>query len=132
MEPGYSIVNFAGAEVLKSPMDKLKQVLWRPRPPTLLTKQDQKKVRKNLREYARQFEEADAAEESNVNEELLNHRQRLVDEWNAWRKNSRAALEEERIEAGRPVPAKMVRPDEETEMVEEFVEEVIEESEEVV
>jgi translation initiation factor 3 subunit B len=42
-------------------------------------------IRKNLREYSRQFDEEDAAEESTVSAELIAHRRRLVDEWNAWR-----------------------------------------------
>lgn len=133
MEPHLTVVNFAGAEVTqRQPTDKLKQVLWRPRPPTLLSKQDQKKIKRNLRDYGRQFDEADALEESNVNQELLEQRQRLINEWNAWRAQRKASLAEERQAAGRPLPAKMVRADEETETVEEYVETVIEETEVVV
>lgn len=50
-----------------------------------MTKEQQRQVRKNLREYSRTFDEDDAAEESNVSAELIAHRKRLVDEWNAWR-----------------------------------------------
>lgn len=133
MEPSMTILNFAGAEVLpRQPTDKLKQVLWRPRPSTLLTKQDQKKIKRNLREYGRQFDEQDALEESNVNQELLEQRQRLISEWNAWRSQKKAALSQMREELGLPLPGKMVKRDEETEMVEEWVETVVEETEEVV
>ena len=108
MEAGYAIHTFAGVELYKAALDKLKQVLWRPRPPTLLTRADHKKIRRNLRDYSRVFEEADAAEESNVSKELTEHRQRLVDEWNAWRSRCKAQLAEEREELGRKPPAKMV------------------------
>lgn len=133
MEPSLTIVNFAGAEVSpRQPTDKLKQVLWRPRPATLLSKQDQKKIKRNLREFGRQFDEQDALEESNVNQELLEQRQRLVSEWNSWRARQKAVLDQERKDRGLPLPGKMVKPDEETEMVEEWVETVVEETEEVV
>ena len=49
-------------------------------------------MRRNLKEYSRQFDEEDAAEESNVSAELIAHRKRLVDEWNAWRVRAKDEL----------------------------------------
>ena len=132
MEPGYGVYSFSGAEIVKNTLDKMKQVLWRPRPPTLLTRTDQKKIKRNLRDYSKQFEELDAAEESNVSKELLDQRRRLVSEWNAWRARVKAQVEEERQELGKGAASKVADGDQELEKVEEWTEEVIQETEEVV
>ena len=127
MEAGFVIWDFKGVELKRERVEKFKQLLWRPRPPTLLTKEDQRRVKRNLREYSRQFEEQDALEESNASAEVVAHRQRLVEEWNAWRKASREQLEARRKETGKFKKA-LVRAQEaekETEEVEEWVEEVI-------
>ena len=97
----------------------------------MLPKDEQKKIRKNLREYSKRFDEEDAAEESNVSAELIAHRRRLIDEWNAWRAKRTKDLEAERKKAGLAA-APVVKADEERETVEEWVEEIIDETEEVV
>ncbi|KAJ7293685.1 eukaryotic translation initiation factor eIF2A-domain-containing protein [Mycena rebaudengoi] len=79
LENGYAIWDFRGQEITKQIQDRFKQFIWRPRPRTLLTKDQQRQVRKNLREYSRAFDEDDAAEESNVSAELIALRKRLVD-----------------------------------------------------
>jgi translation initiation factor 3 subunit B len=82
-------------------MERFKQFLWRPRPPTLLAKEQQRKVRKNLKEYSRTFDEEDAAEESNVSAELIALRKRLVEDWNAYRAKCRKDIADERQGAGK-------------------------------
>ncbi|KAL5495196.1 PRT1 [Sanghuangporus weigelae] len=96
LENGYAVWDFKGQEIEKHILDRFKQFLWRPRPRTLLTKEQQRQIRKNLKEYSRTFDEEDAAEESNVSAELIAQRKRLVDEWNAWRAKCRKELGEER------------------------------------
>jgi translation initiation factor 3 subunit B len=133
-EPGYVIWDFKGLQLVQTNVDSLKQFVWRPRPRPLLSKDHQKRVRKNLKEFSRQFEEEDQLEESNVSAELLAHRKRLVEEWNAWRRKRRGEIEEERKRLGRDVPLKLSIKDKtkesEKEVVEEWVEEIIEEKEE--
>jgi translation initiation factor 3 subunit B len=133
MEPGYRISDFRGAEISVNGLEKFKQFLWRPRPRTLLSKEEQKAIRKNLRDYSRQFEELDQLESANVSQELVNQRRRLIEEWDAWRQRVKRELEEEREALGRPPPvAARNEVKEETETVEEWVEDVLEETEEVV
>ena len=93
--------------------------MWRPRPKTLLSKEQQKAIQKKLKEYGRVFDEEDAAEESSASKELVMQRRRAVDEWNAWRAKVRAEFKvhQQREEA--------------TEVIEEIVEEVLEEHVEV-
>jgi translation initiation factor 3 subunit B len=133
MEPGYRICDFRGAEISTNTLEKFKQFRWRPRPRTLLSLEEQKAIRRNLRDYSRQFEEQDQLESANVSQELVNQRLRLLEEWDAWRQRVKQELEKEREELGRAPPvAARTDAEEETEMVEEWVEEVLEETEEVV
>ena len=133
IENGYAIWDFRGQEIEKRLLDRFKQFLWRPRPPSLLTKEQKLTLRKNLREYSRTFEEADAAEETTVSAELVAQRKRAVDEWNAWR----VRIAEEVAEARRgavkrgEVPGQK-REEEEKEEIEVWIDEVIEQLEEVV
>jgi translation initiation factor 3 subunit B len=80
------------------------------------------------------FEEEDAAEESNVSAELIALRKRLVDEWNAWRERCVEEAESGRGAKGRG--SRKVRreeeKEEEREEIEVWIDEVIEQVEEVV
>ena len=114
-------------------MDRFKQFLWRPRPRTLLTKEQQHQIRKNLKEFSRQFDEEDAAEESNVSAELIALRKRLVDEWNAWRIKSKEELGGDKKATGKKGKGqKQVEEEEDKEEIEVWVDEVIEQIEEEV
>src|SRR5262245_25312239 len=125
MDNGYSLWDFKGMLLQKHLIDKFKQLLWRPRPRPLISNEQKKKIRKNLREYSRVFDEEDARAQSSVSKELLAHRKRLIDEWRAWRKRVEKELAEERELAGFPP---VVKHDEENvEVVEEWVEEVVDE-----
>lgn len=124
LENGFAIWDFRGQELRKQIQDRFKQFIWRPRPPSLLTKEKQKQIRKNLRDYSRAFDEDDAAEESNVSAELIALRKRLVDEWNAWRNLRRKEIGEERMQASGKEEAK--------EEIELWIDEVIEQIEEEV
>lgn len=100
-------------------MDRFKQFAWRPRPRTLLTKEKQKAIRKNLKEYSRQFEEEDAAQESNVSAELIQARKRAINEWNAWRA---------RVKVEMPAKKKIAKTkEEEKEEAVELIDELIDE-----
>ncbi|KAH6917282.1 eukaryotic translation initiation factor eIF2A-domain-containing protein [Coprinopsis sp. MPI-PUGE-AT-0042] len=125
LENGYAIWDFRGQELDKQIQDRFKQFIWRPRPPTLLTKEKQKQIRRSLKEFSRVFDEEDAAEESNVSAELIALRKRLVDEWNAWRTLRKKELGEERAKRD-------FKADEAKEEIEVWVEEVIEQTEEVI
>jgi translation initiation factor 3 subunit B len=90
-----------------------------------LSKEKQKQIRRNLREYSRAFDDEDAAEESNVSAELVALRKRLVDEWNAWRTLRMKEVGEERNH-------KLQGKDDAKEEIEVWVDEVIEQIEELI
>ena len=137
MENGYHLYDFKGEQLREEPVEKFKQWLWRPRPPTLLSKEEQKTIRKNLREYSKIFDREDEERGASADLAVVQHRRRLLDEWLAWR----AAVEEdvrlERREAGLPedpVEALLGKADEqgENQVIEEIVEEIVEETEEII
>ncbi|QUC20987.1 uncharacterized protein UV8b_05228 [Ustilaginoidea virens] len=142
MENGYHIYDFKGETLREEPMDKFKQFHWRPRPPTLLTKEEQKQVRKNLREYSRVFDQEDADRGASADLAVVEARRRMLDEWYSWRAEVEEETYEERAALGLPqdphvglLEAKTKTLDgvgeEKEQVIEEIVEDVLEESEEV-
>lgn len=97
----------------------------------MLTKEQQRQIKKNLKEFSRAFDEEDAAEESNVSAELIAHRKRLVDEWNAWRVRSKLDVRDEKKKRGQKLDSEKVHR-EEKEEIEVWIDEVIEQIEEEV
>lgn len=136
MENGYNIHTFCGTTLAEHPTEKFKQLLWRPRPPTLLSKEEQKQVRKNLREYSREFEEEDKYAVDIANTAIVELRKRVLSEWNAWVAREKELLAEEMKELGIPEEDEMAEKDAEGEegatVVEEIVEEIIDETEEII
>lgn len=142
MENGYHLYDFKGELLREEHIDKFKQWQWRPRPPTLLTKEEQKQVRKNLREYSRIFEQEDAERISSADVAVVEHRRRLLREWHAWRAAMEEEVAEERAALGLPkdpvaelLQAKTVEAvaqGGEEQVIEEIMEEVLEETEEIV
>ena len=118
-------------------IDKFKQFLWRPRPVTMLSREAQKQIRRNLREYSRDFEEEDRIADDKEKGAVVEERRRLLQEWLAWRAETIEEVREEREELGLPeeedegsAPAEA---NGESAKVEEMiVEEVIDEQEEIV
>ncbi len=106
----------------------------------MLTKEQKRGIRRNLREYGRAFDEADAAEETSVSAELVAQRKRAVDEWNAWRVRvaediaevQPAPEREERRGGAAPERMEKAEEEEDKEEIEVWIDEVIEQFEEVV
>jgi translation initiation factor 3 subunit B len=136
MENGYHLWDFKGTSLREEPLERFAQFLWRPRPPTLLSKEEQKTVRKNLREYSKGFEEEDLLEADAANAEVVETRKRQLQEWRAWRSEVEEDLVEERLEYGLPAdPSEVFAPkaeEGEEQIIEEIVEEIISEDVEVI
>jgi translation initiation factor 3 subunit B len=135
MESGYHLYDFKGLLLREEHIDRFKQFAWRPRPPTLLSKDEQKTVRRNLRDYSKRFEEQDALKKSSASKAVIEQRMRLIEEWRAWREQVVAELQEDRRDAGLAADAEAekaeIEANEEDKVVEEIQEEIIEEKEEV-
>ncbi|KAG5178681.1 eukaryotic initiation factor 3b [Tribonema minus] len=59
MDNGYRLWSFQGEQFYELTKDNFYQVLWRPRPVSLLSSEEKKKVVRNLKKYERRFERAD-------------------------------------------------------------------------
>jgi len=95
MENGYEIRNFCGTQIAKIPHEGFAQFSWRPRPPSLLTAEMEKEVQKNMKRYARRFEEEDAAILNEADAEVVRRRKDQDDAWKAW-KERRSGIPEAR------------------------------------
>lgn len=108
-------------------VEKFKQLSWRPRPKTLISKQEQKRIKRNLREeFSRMFDEEDAAAESNDSAELIAHRKRLIDEWNAWHSKNKKELALQKEKLGLAKTGANQRTQEIEEEIEEIIDEIVE------
>ncbi|KAI9093824.1 eukaryotic translation initiation factor eIF2A-domain-containing protein [Phlyctochytrium arcticum] len=131
-DTGFMMWTFTGQLLTKQTVPTFKQLLWRPRPPSLLSEEEQKKIKKNLKEYSKKFEEEDAAQSKAVNKEVLEKRLKLWREWNEYVQRVRDDYEKSnkaRFEIWGFDPE---QEDEAVEGIEEWVEELIEETEEIV
>lgn len=135
MENGYHLYDFKGELLREEHIEKFKQLSWRPRPPTLLSRDEQKTIRKNLREYSKDFEEQDRIEEDKEKGAIVEERRRILSEWLAWREKEEEELKAERRELGLKEDIeeedKADGKDGEGAVVEEIMEEVLDEFEEI-
>ncbi|KAF1836753.1 eukaryotic translation initiation factor 3 subunit B [Decorospora gaudefroyi] len=135
MENGYHLYDFKGTLLREEAIEGFKQLLWRPRPPTLLSKEEQAEIRKNLRNYSKVFDEQDVAKKSSANKAVVEARREMLEEWHRWReevterlKDEGADLELLALKGETPGEAD----DGHQEEIEEIVEEIIDETEEIV
>ena len=112
MENGYVIWNFAGKVQLRVSRDKFFQFLWRPRPPSLLTAEKEKEIRKKLPEYSARYVELDRqarelAETAHLREQQAKRdefekgeqlRKQLYLEWQAERRALRGCVTDDEDE----------------------------------
>lgn len=118
IDNGYHLYEFTGNQVRDLTVEQFKEFIWRPRPASLLSANDRKKVRTNLREYLAQFDELDAMEADAAVREAILARRKALEKWREYR--SKYAHNEE------------AHSDVQVETIEEIKEEIIEEKEEVI
>lgn len=68
MESGYRVHTFQGRELCRRTIDGLARFRWRPRPPSKLTDQQIKEIRKNLKATSKKFEDEDRREQLKASE----------------------------------------------------------------
>lgn len=141
MENGWNLHTFSGQTLSDNPTEKFKQFAWRPRPATFLSKEEQKQVRKNLREYSKEFDEEDKYAVDIANTAVVETRKRVLNEWIAWMRREKELQAEEKDAFGLPEDADSAKlakdvpvggDAEGDTVVEEIVEEIIEETEEII
>jgi translation initiation factor 3 subunit B len=84
MENGYNIWTSQGRQLKHQRQDKFYQLLWRPRPPSLLSVAQEKDVRKNLRSFSAKYEAEDAMARSGMQGEakiICQQKSAAFEEW---------------------------------------------------
>ncbi|XP_013408544.1 eukaryotic translation initiation factor 3 subunit B [Lingula anatina] len=85
VDNAYWMWNFQGRLLSKHPLERFCQFLWRPRPPSLLTPEMIKDIKKNMKKYSTQFELKDRMTQSKASKELIERRRKMCDDFNKYR-----------------------------------------------
>ncbi|XP_022916971.1 eukaryotic translation initiation factor 3 subunit B [Onthophagus taurus] len=85
VDTGYWIWSFQGKILKRINLEKFAQLLWRPRPATLLNEEQQKEIKKNLKKYYAQFESKDRMRQSKASKELIEKRAALMEKFSSYR-----------------------------------------------
>lgn len=93
MENGFIMWSFSGQQLYKVQKDRFYQFLWRPRPPSLLTKEDEKKAVRLVKQNAKRYEEEDELIKRGQDQELMEDRVELMRKFYAFLDANREARE---------------------------------------
>ncbi|XP_076459430.1 eukaryotic translation initiation factor 3 subunit B-like [Babylonia areolata] len=85
VDNAYWIWNFQGNLLVKQPMERFCQLMWRPRPPSLLSDKQVKEIKRNFKTWAQKFETEDAMRKMTASKELIEKRQNLMEEFSRLR-----------------------------------------------
>nr|XP_011432969.2 eukaryotic translation initiation factor 3 subunit B [Crassostrea gigas] len=88
VDNGYWIWSFQGRLLQKIQLERFCQLLWRPRPPSLLSIEQMRAIKKNMKKYTEQFEVMDRLRQSNVSTEILEKRSEMMNEYKSFRERA--------------------------------------------
>lgn len=117
VENGYMMWNFQGSKLYEIPLESFIQFQWRPRPASLLSENDLKEIKKNMKSYTRDFEIKDRISQSKASKEMVEKRRGIYDEFMAYRKRKEKDLEVLKLQY-----AELRQDETEEDVVEEIIE----------
>ncbi|XP_008544236.1 eukaryotic translation initiation factor 3 subunit B [Microplitis demolitor] len=85
VDNAYWIWTFQGRILKRVNLNAFNQLLWRPRPPTLLTAEQIKDIKKSLKKYSSQFESKDKMRMTRASKEVLEKRRAMMEAFNEYR-----------------------------------------------
>ena len=86
VDNAYWLWSFQGKILKRFQLDRFCQLLWRPRPPSLLSPKDIKEIKKNLKKYSVEFDVVDREQTGKKSKELTDRRRKFYDEFMEYRK----------------------------------------------
>nr|P56821.1 RecName: Full=Eukaryotic translation initiation factor 3 subunit B; Short=eIF3b; AltName: Full=eIF-3-eta; AltName: Full=eIF3 p110 [Nicotiana tabacum]CAA72721.1 PRT1 protein [Nicotiana tabacum] len=132
MENGFNIWSFNGKLLYRILKDHFFQYLWRPRPPSFLSKEKEEEIAKNLKRYSKKYEAEDQDVSLQLSEQDREKRKKLKEEWEAWINEWKRLHEEEKMERQKLRDGEASDEEEEYEAKEVEVEEIINVTEEII
>ena len=96
VDNAYWLWSFQGKILKRFQQDRFCQLLWRPRPPSLLSAKDIKEIKKNLKKYSVEFDVVDREQGSKKSKELLTRRRAFYDEFMEYRKLKELEFKEQK------------------------------------
>uniref|UniRef100_A0A8B9K8I3 Eukaryotic translation initiation factor 3 subunit B n=1 Tax=Astyanax mexicanus TaxID=7994 RepID=A0A8B9K8I3_ASTMX len=87
---------FQGRLLQKNNKDRFCQLLWRPRPPSLLSQEQIKAIKKDLKRYSKIFEQKDRLSQSKASKDLVDKRRGMMDEYRTYREAAMKMYQEQR------------------------------------
>ncbi|KXN69037.1 translation initiation factor eIF-3b [Conidiobolus coronatus NRRL 28638] len=126
MEHGYTLWDMNGNQLIKKVIEDFRQILWRPRPKSLLDEKQKREIEKKLDTYSVEFDKEDYYSRNAASAALLKKRNQLYAEWNEFRSKVEAERQQNATESKANVSDSTLN-----EEIEEWVEEVVEETEEI-
>uniref|UniRef100_A0A673J120 Eukaryotic translation initiation factor 3 subunit B n=1 Tax=Sinocyclocheilus rhinocerous TaxID=307959 RepID=A0A673J120_9TELE len=79
---------FQGRLLQKTNKERFCQLLWRPRPPSLLTQEQIKLIKKDLKKYSKIFEQKDRLSQSKASKELVDKRRSMMEDYRKYRERT--------------------------------------------
>ncbi|CCD23029.1 translation initiation factor eIF3 core subunit b NDAI_0A08760 [Naumovozyma dairenensis CBS 421] len=95
IDNGFKMYNIAGNLIKDDLLPNFKNFAWRPRPESLLSNAEKKKVRKNLKEWSAQFEEQDAMEADTAVRDLILKQRQMLKDWTVYRAETSSRLQKQ-------------------------------------
>ncbi|KPP69518.1 eukaryotic translation initiation factor 3 subunit B-like [Scleropages formosus] len=87
---------FQGRLLQKNNKDRFCQLLWRPRPAILLSQEQIKLIKKDLKKYAKIFEQKDRLSQSKASKELVDKRRTMMEDYHKYREAAIQLYQEQR------------------------------------
>ncbi|XP_043566987.1 eukaryotic translation initiation factor 3, subunit Ba [Chiloscyllium plagiosum] len=88
VDNAYWMWTFQGRLLQKNTKDRFCQLLWRPRPPTLLSQDQLKQIKKDYKKYSKIFEQKDRLSQSKASKELVDKRRKMMEEFHKYREKA--------------------------------------------
>lgn len=131
MENGFMLWDLKGDLVSKQNQPRFTAFAWRPRPRILLSRQQVKEIKKNMKTLAVKYEVEDAQSMEQTNSNASESKKKMMEEWVLYRVKTQTALEAKAKLRESILKISAVTSESDSKIVQEWIEdEVIEETEE--